>query len=230
MIRTVLVSALVALVCGFAGAAAWTYSGLGDHRTREYLVSNPDILPLMAEAYQRGQAEEKLAQIGPEATQAFPGAVLGNPNGSKVLVKFTDYACSYCKMSIPEVERLIAQDPELKVVLREWPIFEGSEAAARMGLAAARQGKYDAFYHAMFELGPPNAQSIATAAQRAGLDMAAAEAFAASDQATAELAKNNAIAGELGFSGTPSWIAGGEVIQGYVDHDRLAAALNDAAT
>ena len=226
--RNFLITALIALVAGFAGAAAWSYSGLGNGQTREFLVTNPDILPQMAEAYQRGQAEDRLAQIGPEATQAFPGAVLGNPNGSKVLVKFTDYACSYCKMSIPEVEQLVAQDPDLKVVLREWPIFQGSEAAARMGLAAARQGKYDAFYHAMFELGPPNPQSIAAAAQRAGLDMAAAQAFAASDQASAELAKNNAIAGELGFSGTPSWIAGSEVIQGYVDKERLATALDGA--
>ena len=226
--RQYLVTALIALLCGFTGAAAWSFTGLGDQRTREYLVSNPDILPEMAEAYQRGQTQDRLAGMGTEVLQPFPGAVIGNPNGSKTLVKFTDYACSYCRMSIPEVERLIAEDPDLKVVLREWPIFQGSEDAARMALAAARQGKYGAFYHAMFELGPPNPQSIEAAARKAGLDMAAARRVAVSDEVSAELAKNNAMASELGFSGTPSWVAGGEVIEGYVDHDRLADALESA--
>ncbi len=226
--RHYLVTALIALLCGFAGAAAWSFTGLGDQRTREYLVANPEILPEMAEAYQRGQTEDRLAGMGPDVLQPFPGAVIGNPNGSKTLVKFTDYACSYCKMSIPEVERLVAEDPDLKVVLREWPIFQGSEEAARMGLAAAQQGKYGAFYHAMFDLGPPSPQTIAAAARRAGLDMEEARRVAMSDAVSAELAKNNAMASELGFSGTPSWVAGGEVIQGYVDHDRLADALERA--
>lgn len=226
--RQYLVTALIALVGGFAGAAAWSFTGLGDQRTREYLVSNPDILPEMAEAYQRGQTQDRLAGMGANVMQPFPGAVIGNPNGSRTLVKFTDYACSYCKMSIPEVERLVAEDPDLRVVLREWPIFQGSEEAARMGLAAARQGKYGAFYHAMFELGPPNPQSIEAAARKAGLDVAEARRAAMSDEISAELAKNNAIASELGFSGTPSWVAGGEVIEGYVDHDRLADALDGA--
>lgn len=228
--RQYLVTALIALVGGFAGAATWSFTGLGDQQTREYLVSNPDILPEMAEAYQRGQTQDRLAGIGPDVLQPFPGAVIGNPNGSKTLVKFTDYACSYCKMSISEVERLVAEDPDLKVVLREWPIFQGSEEAARMSLAAARQGKYGPFYHAMFDLGPPNPQSIEAAARKAGLDLEEARRVAMSDEVSAELAKNNAIASELGFSGTPSWVAGGEVIEGYVDHDRLADALEQEAS
>ena len=228
--RNLILTAIVALIGGFAGAAAWSYTGLGHAGTRDYLVANPEILPEMAEAYQKAQAQDRLAAVGPEAERAFPGAVLGNPTGSKTLVKFTDYACSYCRMSVPEVERLIAEDPDLKVVLREWPIFSGSEAAARMSLAAAQQGKYDAFYHAMFELGPPNPQTIAAAAERAGLDLAAAEAYAASDEVTSEIAKNQALASQLGFSGTPSWIANGEVIEGYVDHDRLARAMEGSAS
>ena len=98
-------------------------------------------------------------------TYAHIGAVLGNPEGSHVLVKFTDYGCTYCRQSIAGIDRLIAADPELKVVVREWPIFDGSEQAARMALAAAAQGKYPAFYHAMFDQGPPSDANVARAAQ-----------------------------------------------------------------
>ena len=223
--RNHLVAAVMALIFGFVGAGLWSISGLGNGQTREYLIENPEILPEMADAYQRVQARERLAQVSDEVREAFPGAVLGNPNGSKVLVKFTDYACTYCRQSIASIDKLLSEDPELKVVVREWPIFDGSEQAARMALAAARQGKYSAFYHAMFEQGPPSDATMARAAQIAGLDLEAAAAFAASDEATAELARNMAFARQLQFTGTPSWIAGGEAIEGLVPPERLVEAL-----
>ena len=225
--RHYLLTALIALVFGFAGAALWSLTGLGNGQTRAYLLANPQILPDMAEAYNRAEARDRLAQASDAVKDPFPGAVLGNPQGSKVLVKFTDYGCTYCRQSIAGTDQLIAADPELKVVVREWPIFDGSEAAARMALAAAEQGKYSAFYHAMFEQGPPSEATIARAAQIAGLDMERATRVAASPQADAELARNLAFARQLQFSGTPSWIAGDEVIEGMVPPERLAQALAD---
>ena len=74
-----LLTALIALVCGFAGAGLWSLSGLGHNQTRNYLLSNPQILPDMAEAYQREQAKDRLAQAPDGVKQPFPGAVLGNP-------------------------------------------------------------------------------------------------------------------------------------------------------
>lgn len=223
--KSTLVTALVALVFGFAGAALWSYSGLGESRTREWLVANPDILPAMAQALERKEGEAKLAEIGSIVTSPFPGAVLGNPQGKHTLVKFTDYGCSYCRTSEQDVQRLIADDPQLRVVIREWPIFDGSEAAARMALAAARQGKYAAFYKAMFAAGPPSAATVARAAGVAGLDLDRARTDAASDAVAAELAQNMQFARALGFTGTPSWIAGGRIVQGAVGYDALKQAI-----
>ncbi|WP_247713345.1 DsbA family protein [Qipengyuania polymorpha] len=223
-----LTTVLVALVAGFAGAAAFTYSGLGDANTREYLVSNPDILPEMANAYQTQEARQQLASIKGNVSRPFEGAVLGNPNGSKTLVKFTDYACGYCRATVADVDRLIAADPDLRVVVREWPIFNGSEVSARMGLAAAKQGKYDAFYHALFALGTPTAENVAAAARTAGVDMDVARTYGESDEVTAELARNDAMARQLGFTGTPSWVVGDQVFEGAVGYDRLAQYIEDA--
>lgn len=224
--RGTVLTALIALVFGFAGAGLWSLSGLGDERTREWLVANPEVLPAMAEALQQREAEKKLAEVGPAVSQPFPGAVLGNPQGTRTLVKFTDYGCTYCRASEADVQRLIAADPQLRVVIREWPIFEGSEEAARMALAAAQQGRYPAFYKAMFAGGQPSPASVARAAQIAGIDVARARAFAASDAAAGELARNMALARELGFTGTPSWVANGRILQGAVGYDRLKAVLD----
>ena len=223
--RHFILTALLALAAGFAGAALWSVMGLDDRQTRAYLLANPNILPEMAEALQRGEAQKRLAGLESQVETPFPGAVLGNPNGTRTLVEFTDYACGYCRQSVADVQALIKADPGLKVVIREWPIFPGSEDAARMSLAAAAQGRFAVFHDAMFAAGPPDASSITKAATAAGLDMVAANAFARSEAVTREIGRNMALAEQLGFTGTPSWIAGGEVVQGAVGPERLRAAL-----
>lgn len=220
--------ALVALLFGFAGAALWSLSGLGDRQTRGYLLEHPELLAEMADRYQAQQAEERLAAVADEVAIPFPGAVLGNPEGDVTLVEFTDYGCTYCRMSKPDVDKLIADNPDLRVVIREWPIFRGSEAAARMALAAARQGKFAQFHDAMFALGPPDPASIEKAARTAGLDLAAARTVAASDEVSFEIAKTMGLAEKLGFTGTPSWVVGGKVIEGAIGYEGLDAAIDDA--
>jgi len=113
------------------------------------------------------------------------------------------------------------------VVVRDLPILsEQSEAAARMALAAAQQGKYGQFYHAMFAAGRPGPDTITAAAKVAGLDMARARKALSSPQVEAEIARNIDMARQLGFSGTPSWVAGEELISGAVDAARLREALD----
>lgn len=220
-LRPTLLTALIALVFGFLGSAIWSFSGLADNRTRDFLLGNPDLLPRMVQAYEAQEAERRLAGLGPEVFVPFPGAVIGNPQGSKVLVEFSDYNCTYCRASLKDINRLVAEDPDLKVVIREWPIFEGSDISARMALAAGMQGKYSAFHDAMYSTG-----DVEAAAKAAGLDMERAQADAVSQAVSIELARNLDLARELGFTGTPAWIAGRQPIAGAVGYDQLKAALS----
>ncbi|MEO0642893.1 MAG: DsbA family protein [Pseudomonadota bacterium] len=226
--RSAALTALSALIFGFLGAAIWSVSGLADNRTHSFLMDNPEILPAMAEELQARENSRRLAQAGGSVFDAFDGAVLGNPDGSKVLVEFTDYNCPYCEASLRDVARLIAEDPEIKVVVREWPIFEGSEVASRMALAAALQGKYRAFHEAMFALGPATPETVQRAATAAGLDWERARSDAASGRVTAELARNQALARQIGFTGTPAWVTGDQAIGGAVGYDGLKQALEEA--
>lgn len=223
--KTALVSAVVALAFGFLGAGIWSWTGLADTRTKEYLLDNPELLQQMADAYQQKQAQERLASVSQDVREAFPGAVIGNPEGSKVLVEFTDYNCPYCRQSMEDVKRLVADDPEVKVVIREWPIFQGSDVASRMALAAAMQGKYEAFHDAMFRLGPVTAESVAAAAREAGLDMDQAREDGMSEQVEMELQRNQMLAQQLGFSGTPSWVTANDAFEGAIGYAGLKAAL-----
>ncbi len=224
-----LLTGLLALVFGFLGAATWSYSGLADNRTRAYMLDNPSILQDVAEALQAEQSRERLAQAGDDLYAPFPGAVMGNPEGSKVLVEFSDYNCGFCEASLADVQQLVASDPDLKVVLRELPLLSASsEDAARMALAAAMQGKYLEFHEKMFELGASSPATIEAAAREVGLDMDRARADAASDAVSVELARNFDMARSLGFTGTPAFIAGTTPFAGAVGFERLKAALEES--
>ncbi|MDN3646823.1 DsbA family protein [Pontixanthobacter aestiaquae] len=227
-LRSRLVTALIALAFGFGGAALWSATGMGHAQTRSYLLENPDILPEMAENFQKQQARERLADIADEVVAPFPGAVMGNPEGSVTLVEFTDYGCSFCRVSADHIASLIAKNPELRVVIREWPIFEGSDKAAQMALAAAEQGKFTDFHLEMFATGPPSESTIMDAAASAGLDLARAEQFIAGRGADYELSKNAALAKQLGFGGTPSWVVGDQVFEGAVGEAKLQEAIDAA--
>ncbi|MEL6738850.1 MAG: DsbA family protein, partial [Pseudomonadota bacterium] len=110
----------------------------------------------------------------------------------------------------------------------EWPIFEGSEVASRMALAAAIQGRYRAFHEAMFAMGPATPESVEKAARSVGLDMQRAAADAVSAPVTAELARNQAMARQIGFTGTPAWVTGDAAIGGAVGYEGLKQALEEA--
>jgi protein-disulfide isomerase len=112
------------------------------------------------------------------------------------------------------------------VVIRELPILTPQSAdAARMALAAADQGRYPAFHHAMFAAGRLNSQTIAAAAAAAGMDIARARKTIADPRTEAELARNIDFARQLGISGTPAWIAGNTMLSGAVGREALAQAI-----
>ena len=223
-----LLTALLALTFGFLGAAIWSYAGLADNRTRAYLIENPSVLQDVAEALAAEDARERLASIKADLYTPFPGAVMGNPEGSKVLVEFTDYNCPYCAASFRDVAQLVSEDPELKVIMREWPIFEGSEMAARMALAAAKQGRYSEFHAALFQRGDTSQDGIEAAAAAIGLDMERARLDAMSDEVSVELVRNLTFAQSLGFSGTPAFVTGDALLPGAVGIIRLKEALAEA--
>lgn len=196
---------------------------------REYILDHPEVLPQAMERLQRREAAAQIEPMRGALETPFPGAVLGNPNGKVTLVEFTDFACTYCRQSMKTLEGLIAQNPDLRVVIRELPIIaQESAPASRMALAAAAQGKYLAFHKLMFEGPRPSDESIIAAAVGAGMDLAAARIFSASSGVEDELKRNFESAQQLGINGTPAWVIGNKMISGAVPAADLQAAIDAA--
>lgn len=226
---------LACLVAAFAGAFAayevnaWREKGAVEQVVRDYVLNNPEILPEAMERLQQRENAKQLAGVQDDVEKPFPGAVLGNPDGKVVLVEFMDFACGYCRQSVAEVDALIAANPDLKVVIRQMPILSpASEDAARMALAAAKQGKFAAFHHAMYAAGKPDAQTIEAAARVAGVDLGQARTVIDSPEVKDELERNMGFARQLGFQGTPSWVIGDELHSGAVGQQKLAESIAKA--
>jgi protein-disulfide isomerase len=161
--------------------------------------------------------------------EPFPGAISGNPQGDATIVAFMDYSCVYCRANLPALRQLLREDPRLRIVYRELPVLsEDSVTAARWALAAARQGKYQAFHDLVYAGETLSAASIQAAARAAGLDMAEAARAAGSEAVEQELQRNYALARQLNITGTPGWVIGNQVIHTGTTYEALRDAVATA--
>ena len=193
---------------------------------RAYILENPEIITEAVAILQQREVTQRLSAVGNDIAKPFPGAEAGNPKGDVTIVEFTDYNCGFCRASVPDVQRLLKSDGNIRLVYRELPILsQSSRDAALWALAAARQGKHKAFHDALFAGGRADAANIAAAARTAGLDLAAARAFAASPQANQEIERNLAFMQQIGFNGTPTFIIGDQILEGALGYDALKNAI-----
>ena len=196
---------------------------------RAYILEHPEILQEAAAVLQRRETSSNLASAGDQLHTPFAGAQAGNPAGDVTVVEFSDYNCGFCRSSVADVARLVRDDKGIKLIYREVPILApSSKDAALWALAAAKQGKHAAFHSAMFSGGRPDAATIRAAAIRAGMDLATAENFIKTKEAVGELQNNVAMMRQIGFSGTPTFIIGDQIIEGALGHDALKAAVAKA--
>lgn len=196
---------------------------------RAYILEHPEIIPEAVEILQKREASKRLTSVGGKLTTPFPGAETGNPKGDITVVEFTDYNCGYCRSSVADVQKLVRNDSDVRIIYREVPILsQTSRDAALWALAAAHQGKHKAFHDAMFSGARPDAKSIRAAAAKAGLDIASAEKFIASPEASAEVESNLALMQQIGFGGTPTFIIGDQILEGALGYDALKAAVEKA--
>lgn len=197
---------------------------------RDYILAHPEILPEAMERLRQKQGQDAYASNKAALETPFASAWAGDKRGDVTLVMFTDYACGYCRSSVPDVDRLLASDPRLKVVWREIPILgPGSEIAAKASLAAAQQGAFRDFHQRMFASGRPDPAKVAAVLQSLKLDAGRLQRDAASPAVVAELRKNLELAGKIDESlATPTFVVNGQMLKGAVGYDALKQAIDEA--
>ncbi|AJE49449.1 MULTISPECIES: DsbA family protein [Rhodobacterales] len=202
----------------------------------EAIRENPQIIMEAVEILQRQDAE---AQAQAQATvlrdqrqllEQDPNApVLGNPDGDVTVIEFFDYNCPYCRRAMPEVLALLEADPNVRLVYREWPILgDGSVFATKAALASRLQGKYEAFHWALMGMnGRAEEASVLRIAQEVGLDIERLQTDMERPEIEEHIATSMRLTQSLGFSGTPSFVIGDNLVPGFVESDKLTELVDN---
>ena len=144
------------------------------------LRENPELVLEALQTLEARQADAQAAAATAVLTaeravlERDPNApVLGNPDGDVTVIEFFDYNCPYCKRAMAEIDALLAEDGNIRLVMREWPILsEGSAFAARAALASRQQGKYAEMHDALMGMcGKVEEQAVLRVAVENGLDI-----------------------------------------------------------
>ena len=191
---------------------------------RDYILEHGEILPEAMNRLERRRGTEAVARHRAALERPFHGAWAGAADGDVTLVYFFDYACIYCHQSNPDVARLLAEDPRLKLVWRELPVLgPASEEAAIASMSAARAGRFRQFHDNLFRTARPTPSAIAEALAAAGIGPATV-----TDEHRREIQSNTELARALGGTGTPIFVVGDQVLQGAVGYQQLKNAIAQA--
>jgi protein-disulfide isomerase len=201
---------------------------------REYLMREPEIIMQAIEELQRRRetqaAVDQRDRLAAEqqALKADPrDPILGNPEGDVTLVEFFDYRCGYCRIMAEPMQALLASDPDLRIVMKEFPILgPDSLLAARAALAAHRQGGYEAMHWALLAANRIDEAVIRSLALANGLDADRLFADMEADDVADHIQDNILLAQGLGINGTPSFIIGETVLPGAVPLERLTQLVD----
>ena len=203
---------------------------------KQYLMEHPEVIrDAMVELDRRQQAAEADARkdtLAKSADALFNSknqVVLGNPDGDVTLVEFFDYNCGYCKRAHGDMARLLEEDKNLRIVLKEFPVLgPGSEEAAQVAVVVNEMApdKYGAFHEKLLMTrGEVNGARALAVAKDVGLDPEAIKARLKEPAVGASIGESYRLAQSLGINGTPSYVLKDEVVVGAVGYDNLKSKI-----
>jgi protein-disulfide isomerase len=205
---------------------------------KDYLVNNPEVLRDAIVALDKHDKEVAAAEqkevVANQAGALFDSkfqATIGNPKANATLVEFFDYNCHYCKGALPDVTKLLKDDPNLKLVLKDYPVLgPGSVEAAKVASAARNQLPGDKFWPFHAKLlgthGPVGKNEALAVARDMGLDMDRLAKDMDSPEVKTGLEEVMQLADSLQVNGTPTFVVGQDVVVGAVGYDELKGKVD----
>lgn len=223
MKKHILTTILTLSLTGHAFAAEAPFSAAQKAQIGEvaadYLRAHPEILIEMS---QKLQAQAQNKQMGSAVTAALqdqaallddPTSPVLHPEGDIAVIQFFDYQCIYCAKVAPTVEQFISNNPDVRFIYKEWPIFgsrwPASIQAAKVGLSLYKTGGaevYHRYHAALYATGHNEGRLLDADIREAAVKAGVTSTPKADVEAMgAVLESNNALAKRLGIQGTPAF-------------------------
>ncbi|MHA6267986.1 DsbA family protein [Aliiroseovarius sp. CAU 1755] len=204
---------------------------------RAYLMDNPEVLMEAIgvleerQAAAQGALDKDLVRVNADAlfSDGF-SHVSGNPDGDITIVEFVDYQCGYCRKSYDVVQELLEKDPNIRLILKEYPILtEASVLSSRFAIAGQQlfgEEAYEKLHEALITVrGNISAQSLIKLADGLDLDGAAIAARMDALEVEAVLAENRALGQRLQITGTPAFVMHDDMARGYMPLEQMEAII-----
>ncbi|MFN3668477.1 MAG: DsbA family protein [Brevundimonas sp.] len=219
--RLGLVALAVSVVALVLAALPYANGGDFDGRVRSYLLQNPEILQEVSLALQVSEERALTGEINQRAADApallaadARDPAFGPADARVTVVEFFDFRCPGCKLTAPEVLRLIETHPDVRFVFKDWPILDRgtddtSHYAARAAQAAHRQGRYLPVFRALMAEPALTKAAVDRILTANGVALPAAKATMASPEVARHLADIQMSAAGLGLRGTPTFFVNG---------------------
>ncbi|MEM5494229.1 DsbA family protein [Hoeflea sp. AS16] len=203
---------------------------------REYLLANPELIEEMSQALEiKKEAESRVmaqAAITDNKDAIFNAPediVLGNPDGDVTVVEFYDYNCGFCKRAMTDMLALLDKDPNVRFVLKEFPILGPDSLAAHrvaMSFRALAPEQYGEYHLKLLGGDVRATESHAIElAKGFGVDEAALRDGMNDPAIDQSIRQTYELANALGISGTPSFVIGDEAVFGAVGEDVLLGKI-----
>ncbi|HEY4265459.1 MAG TPA: DsbA family protein [Micropepsaceae bacterium] len=224
-IRTSIAAAILALLpLPGVAAAEGTRSGSPEQQRIE------DAYTVRLQAAQEKAQDQRIAAQAKALLSDSASPVLGNPKGDVTIVEFFDYTCPYCKAVEPRLQKLLKDDRNVKIVVKEFPILTPeSLIAAKVALASQKQGKYLQYHQALMNFKGRLANDVIfDTAKSVGLDVDRVRKDMEAPEITDEIIANFNLARSLRIFQTPAFISGGHMLDSTsanIDFTRVAASV-----
>ncbi|WP_039019573.1 DsbA family protein [Halocynthiibacter namhaensis] len=206
---------------------------------REYLLENPqvimDAVAILQEREQQQEAAQDVDLIAANLDALHNDGFSwqgGNPDGDITVVEFLDYRCGYCKRAHPEVKAMIEADPNIRLIVKEYPILgDESVLASRFAIAVKQLHGDEAYQNvsdAMMAMrGAVNEASLTRIASEFGHDMAAIAVQMESEDVATAIRDTRLLGQRMQISGTPSFVIGDHMLRGYLPLDGMQQIVAD---
>ena len=193
----------------------------------DFIRNNPEIVrDTLITLAAREEAERKqtgLAKVRDD--QGDP--VMGNPNGTITLYEFSDYNCGYCKRVFEPIQQLVRDNPDVRLVIKEFPILsQSSLVAAKAAIAAEMQGKFGDYHIAMMTYrGQITDAVVMRMAAQADVDIEQLKSDMESPKTMDIIQRTREAAAALEINGTPGLVVGDTVVPGAIGLDELVKLI-----
>ena len=190
---------------------------------KEFIKENPIIIrDVLTQLAKTEQAQRKLAALALVKNDDGDPEI-GPPDAAITIYEFSDYNCGYCKRVFEPIQQLVRDNPDVRLVIKEFPILsQSSLVAAKAAIAAEMQGKFGDYHIAMMTYrGQITDDVVIRLAVRAGVDEKQLKIDMERPKTAAIIQRTREAAAALEINGTPSLVIGNTVVPGAIGLDEL---------